>query len=89
MKIKLKEVTINNIKLFFIGYYKQFIAQQYAKYFKAKDITLLMIESAKYSPCVLNGTMKCCGCDTIPKLMAGGKCKYKQCKYDDTGTQEL
>lgn len=80
--MKIKEVSVKNIKLFFIGYYKMFTSWHYSKVFRNHDIATLMNKAATHAPCVIDGTMKCCGCDTIPKLMAGGECKFKKCSHD-------
>jgi hypothetical protein len=84
--MKLRHLTFKNMFLFAKGYYAKFVSWQYSKMFGTIDIARLMRESAEHAPCVIEGTMKCCGCDTVPKLMAGGGCEFKKCNHGTGGS---
>jgi len=74
--MKLKSITINNIKLFLLAQYRKFIKQEYNRIFTQDKIDDMLYKVSQCSKCYNNGIMECCGCNFKDALLTNKHCKH-------------
>lgn len=72
--MRLRDITLNNIRRVIQAKYKKFIKGQYNKYFNQDKIDEMLYKTAQCPNCFMNGSCLECGCDFKEMITTDKKC---------------
>ena len=73
--MKIKEITLKNIKYVIQAKYRMFIKREYNKYYSQDKVDDMLYKVASCPECYSNGIMECCGCVFKEALLTNKSCK--------------